>query len=454
MKDIEPPGKLVHGVGLLLLIVVVLPFVVTGVPALVGAEQSYIVLSSSMADKPAPVINAGDVVLVQSVDPVAIEPGDIITYRNGNDTPTTHRVVATDRENATLMFTTKGDANEEPDPQPVPANQVTGRVAFVIPFIGRVVNFTHTRVGFLLMIGFPVGLLIFSEILSVAKSTTADRNPSDSTDAEGQPERTAENREDASEDGSHSSRSGTDPDATSTDGSGTVHIEKHHLKWATLVLAPVAIIAGVVAVRRQTTLTFTILYGSVGLALLAGYLYVRTHGEGPSGSEVTGPGEVDSDRGPARSSSVGVPKTAKTGGIRATIDAIGGDQAEPTAPDFGPADGDDPIVSGKITNEGASGPNVTVELDSLSPLVEMANERGTRVIFDADEDTYVLVGTEAVFRYDNDRSTPPDEPSGDVIGTGVDPGDATVTQSTNGDSSADGDSGEPPTERQAGNDDQ
>src|SRR6056297_1568948 len=82
--------------GLVVLVIVLAPFVAFAFPPLVGANHSYVVLSSSMS----PAIGAGDVVFVSGVDPTAIEEGDVITFEVGETTRTagsatriTHRVV-------------------------------------------------------------------------------------------------------------------------------------------------------------------------------------------------------------------------------------------------------------------------------------------------------------------------------------------------------------------------
>ena len=90
-----------------------------------------IVSSGSMR----PAMDVGDVAIVSSVSINKIEKGDIIQFRKGNYT-VMHRVIEVKEEGSERLFITKGDANKDPDVDPVHPNQVIGKVVFVIPKIG------------------------------------------------------------------------------------------------------------------------------------------------------------------------------------------------------------------------------------------------------------------------------------------------------------------------------
>ena len=167
--------------GLLVVVALVLPFAVYTFPAAVGAHQSYVVLSGSME----PAISPGDVILVYRVDPTRVEAGDIITFdRDGDRISTTHRVVEailTDDDPSGVIYLTKGDANEDPDGAPVGGSQlvgqvpaitlpVVGTVVAVIPFIGYVVQFANTTVGFLLLVALPISLFVLNEAWLAARA--------------------------------------------------------------------------------------------------------------------------------------------------------------------------------------------------------------------------------------------------------------------------------------------
>lgn len=149
----------------LLLLVLVVPFVVHAVPAVVGADASYVVLSGSME----PAISPGDSVLVADVSPDAVERGDVITFATGEPAPTTHRVVDVVERTDGVAFRTKGDANPQPDGRLVTPDRLRGEVVAVIPLVGYVLRFGATPHGRLLLLGVPVGLLVVSEAWSVAR---------------------------------------------------------------------------------------------------------------------------------------------------------------------------------------------------------------------------------------------------------------------------------------------
>jgi signal peptidase len=82
-----------------------------------------------------PALNPGDITIIISTPPSTIEVGDIIQYRTA-DAPITHRVIDKYEAGGSLWFVTKGDANNAPDPDPVPQDQVMGKVVFTIPQLG------------------------------------------------------------------------------------------------------------------------------------------------------------------------------------------------------------------------------------------------------------------------------------------------------------------------------
>ncbi|MEZ3145331.1 signal peptidase I [Halobaculum sp. MBLA0143] len=168
--DADTTGRLrtiANVLGTVLLVALLVPFVVYAAPSVVGADQSYTVVSGSME----PTIGAGDVVIVRQVPPDRIGAGDIVTFRHdGGRLPTTHRVVERVTQDGELYFRTKGDANEEADPQAVASDQIIGRVLVTLPFVGHVVQFGSTTAGFVSFVVAPLTLLVVTELLSVVRS--------------------------------------------------------------------------------------------------------------------------------------------------------------------------------------------------------------------------------------------------------------------------------------------
>lgn len=159
--------KTLHIAGFIVLVALVLPFIVFAVPQLVLAEYSFVVLSDSME----PAIGAGDVVIVNSVPPDAVEDGDIITYERRTNSIVTHRVVDVQESNQGMEFRTKGDANENADPGTVDESQVLGKVMFSIPLLGYVVSFASTKQGLLLLVIVPGFLLVATELWDLFRAS-------------------------------------------------------------------------------------------------------------------------------------------------------------------------------------------------------------------------------------------------------------------------------------------
>lgn len=151
-----------YGVPLLLLI----PFLLYIFPTLVGASNSFIVKSGSME----PDIETGSIIFVENVSTDRINKSDIITFTSGgeeNPTKTTHRVINVSENEKGTFFHTKGDANEDPDPVMVPAENVLGRFVFSIPRLGYVIRWAGTQKGFIVLLVIPATLLISKELWNI-----------------------------------------------------------------------------------------------------------------------------------------------------------------------------------------------------------------------------------------------------------------------------------------------
>lgn len=189
-----PYRRIALALGIIAVLAVVIPVAIFAVPQVVGADHSYVVVSSSMR----PTFDAGAVVLVESVPPESIEVGDIITYRargsgiiqNDEAQLVTHRVIEVIETGDTLMFRTQGDANDAPDPRPVPAKAVIGQVTFSIPYIGHLMAFMTTDLGFVTLVIIPLVLLVLGEIWDLARAARNSRaaRADGSTDADEQVE--------------------------------------------------------------------------------------------------------------------------------------------------------------------------------------------------------------------------------------------------------------------------
>lgn len=130
-------------------------------PSIMG-HSLYAVLSGSMS----PAFNTGSLLAVSPVDPAQLQEGDIIAFARSGGEIVSHRIVGIENENG-LNFITQGDANDVEDSGTVAANQVIGAVALAIPWLGRILVFSQTKQGLLLMIVIPASVVLALEARSL-----------------------------------------------------------------------------------------------------------------------------------------------------------------------------------------------------------------------------------------------------------------------------------------------
>jgi signal peptidase len=142
-----------------------------------GALEVKVVKSGSME----PTIRTGSIVIIKPESSYKV--GDIVTF--GADTktqiPTTHRIAAMQGEGASTMLTTKGDANDAPDPSQTSIGSVHGKVIMSVPYAGYVLDFAKQPLGFVLLVGVPAAVIIVEELGNIIKEIFAMRRRKRST---------------------------------------------------------------------------------------------------------------------------------------------------------------------------------------------------------------------------------------------------------------------------------
>ena len=278
--------------GIAVLIALVAPFAVYAAPEVVGADESFVVLTPSMTPDIAP----GDVVVVAERDPRTVAENDVITFvRGSSDVPVTHRVIGVVSTADGVAFETKGDANEGPDPGLVPGANLVGVVVLTIPYIGYVIQFAGTRAGFVALVVFPFGLLVASELWSIVRSRSGDADDvpasggsaaSVSSDASGgsaasadpdvaiDPEGSAD--PDASIDPADSAVPDPAADPTPTGGDSGISVDA--VGGATAVLAVFAPYAAYAAVELRSAASIAVAVASATVLLGALAVWVPASG--------------------------------------------------------------------------------------------------------------------------------------------------------------------------------
>ena len=135
-------AKVCSVIGTLLLLVAILVCIPLTLPRLAG-YQIYHVISGSME----PAIPVESVVYVKDVAPADIQKKDVIAFHSvlGEEAIITHRVVSNNRVAGEIV--TKGDANTKEDMEPVPYENVLGKVALTVPVLGKILATVATIQG-------------------------------------------------------------------------------------------------------------------------------------------------------------------------------------------------------------------------------------------------------------------------------------------------------------------
>ena len=142
VKGTRREGRILGMIGNILMVLVMFACLSLVIPKIAGYD-AYVVVSGSME----PNIPVGSIVFAKECDPATLSTGDVIVFvdPSRSQTPITHRVVTNNTKKATL--TTKGDANESEDKNPILYENVKGKVDAHIPRIGFVAATLTSALG-------------------------------------------------------------------------------------------------------------------------------------------------------------------------------------------------------------------------------------------------------------------------------------------------------------------
>jgi len=124
------------------------------------SSHAYTIVSGSMS--PAyPLVS-----IVMTREQSQYQIGDVITFSRENQM-ITHRVTSIDGSGSQSVYTVKGDANINPDPEPVSSQVIKGVVVLSFPYLGIFIGYIKTPFGFLSTILLPSVLFISLELWEV-----------------------------------------------------------------------------------------------------------------------------------------------------------------------------------------------------------------------------------------------------------------------------------------------
>jgi signal peptidase len=131
-------------------------------PRLLG-YSSVIVYGGSMAHS----VPVGGIAVTKEVRTEDVGVGDVIVFYppttstnpSPKPSPLMHRVVSVREEEGQRLFQTKGDANATPDPWEIGIEGRGSRVVYTVPYVGYLINFAGTPLGWALLLFLPATYL-------------------------------------------------------------------------------------------------------------------------------------------------------------------------------------------------------------------------------------------------------------------------------------------------------
>ena len=174
------PRQMVRLAGLAclgLLLILVISLAIPAVFTLFGCRV-YVIYGGSMGSA----LPAGSIGITETVDSETLKVGDVVAIkRPGRATPVLHRITDMESNGDTMVYTTKGDSNDSPDPKPVTLQGSGDRVVFAIPYLGYLVHFARGVIGRLLLLLLPslllLGMVLWQQRQSAAGQAHVGEDP-------------------------------------------------------------------------------------------------------------------------------------------------------------------------------------------------------------------------------------------------------------------------------------
>jgi signal peptidase I len=158
------------GRALLWLVIGLVAAVAVAVTAMIPfGGRALTVMSGSMS----PAIDTGDVVVSRSVSPLDLRLGDIVTFRDPQDSKRliTHRVRGIRISGGEARFVTKGDANNAAESWVVPSDGKVGLVVYRLPKLGYAFSWLGHPFARLALVVVPALLLGAYEVRRIWRSS-------------------------------------------------------------------------------------------------------------------------------------------------------------------------------------------------------------------------------------------------------------------------------------------
>lgn len=174
MKIIKVIGNCLFGlIAISLLVILFFTFVNRGndVPK-IGNYSVLEVEGTSMY----PTIKNGDLIAIDRRVKEKYEVGDIVSFFIEDGSIITHEIIKVDDTTQTVRYYTKGENNNYQDNDYIEITHIIGEYkGFRIPFLGYVVGFGSTPIGYTLLVIFPLGVIVVLIVKELLKEMSKKR---------------------------------------------------------------------------------------------------------------------------------------------------------------------------------------------------------------------------------------------------------------------------------------
>ena len=124
-----------------------------------------------------PAIKNGDFIVINRKSKETYQVGDIISFiANDGETIITHSIIEVKEFEGEYRYFTKGINNNYQDNDYIVSKQIIGIYEdFRIPLIGYIIGFLNTKIGYILFVVLPLGLILAIVIYELIKEVLKER---------------------------------------------------------------------------------------------------------------------------------------------------------------------------------------------------------------------------------------------------------------------------------------
>lgn len=123
-----------------------------------------------------PHIKDGDLIAIDRKRENNYEENDVVSFILDDGTIITHKIIKIENDGEKSRYYTKGINNNYQDNDYIEFSQIIGKYnGFRIPYLGYIIGFANTRIGYLLLVIIPLGIVLVIAIMELVKELSKKR---------------------------------------------------------------------------------------------------------------------------------------------------------------------------------------------------------------------------------------------------------------------------------------